>query len=104
MTTPGDGTHILVLRSVTPATSAFTDPVADYEIIHPASCPEREFWPGGTDFDCVVAYHERELGIGAFLDPALPPGRYEIEPWASKTWTDCGWEYDAGLEIGARCP
>lgn len=26
------------------------------------------------------------------------------EPWSSKSWTDCGWEYDAGIEVEQRAP
>lgn len=35
-------------------------------------------------------------------DPAVVP--VTVEVWASKSWTDCGWEYDAGLDVQQRGP
>lgn len=28
----------------------------------------------------------------------------DVEPWGSKSWTDCGWEYDAGINLEQRGP
>ena len=48
---------------------------------------------------CYPAHHEAEIGWGEFSN--LPPGRHEIESWATSYQTNhgTGIEYDAGITL-----
>lgn len=44
-------------------------------------------------------YRHRDDPDGWEWAEPLAPGLYPVEAWAHRTWTDCGWEYDAGLDL-----
>lgn len=43
-----------------------------------------------------------EAGRHLLSEPAIVP--VTVEVWSSKSWTDYGWDYDAGLEVEQRGP
>ena len=63
-------------------------PAPHYELEHPVECND-------------LPYGQRcsldEIGDDR-TDWPTKPGTYNISSWASKTWTDMGWEYDAGVQ------
>lgn len=62
---------------------------------------------GGPEADaeaCILMstgsyfFHDGEIDSGLYED--LAPGVYALldgQPWSDKSWTDCGWEYDGGI-------
>jgi hypothetical protein len=74
-------------------------------IQHSSGCPTEEL--GNDDgkytiYRCDVAHHEDGLDLDEYFETKkLAPGKYPIEAWASKSWTDYGWEYDGGLTFAA---
>lgn len=45
---------------------------------------------------------EVEAGRHKLTEPAVVP--VTVEVWSSKSWTDYGWDYDAGLDIEQHGP
>jgi hypothetical protein len=110
MTDPGE--HVLVVHET------YDD---GFDIEHAADCPyEDEPTPDGGSvrwWRCGVEAMLQSAGLDAFFihrdDPdtakkvcagrhvqALEPGRYPLATWVTRYWTDSGYEYDAGLDIG----
>lgn len=76
------------------------------DIEHSDDCPMEDVeYPDMTvrHYRCAVESIDMDgKGLAEWFDTAhLASGRYPIEYWSSKTWTDYGWEYNAGLSFAA---
>lgn len=75
-------------------------------IQHHKDCPTVEIGNDDgkyTDYRCEVAHHEDGLDLDDYFETKkLAPGKYPIEAWSGKNWTDYGWEYDGGLTFAAK--
>jgi hypothetical protein len=92
-----NGDHFLV---VSDEIDPETDKLA-LEVEHPKACPLVEFdgFDGGyKDYTCAALEAITE-GYADGAEELEKPGRYLIEPWGCKTWTDYGWEGDGGVYL-----
>lgn len=105
--------HTLIVHSVRLPSGPLDDGDLDYEIQHPAACTKSVYTyefatvggesPTVTEWDCEVYDHETESGLASSLrragTPITEPGTYQIQGWGSKSWTELGYEYDAGVGL-----
>lgn len=89
-----NGDHFLV---VSDKLDPDTDKLA-WEIEHPKDCPLVDYDGEYKDYACAA----REAMVEGYADGAEElekPGRYLIETWGDKSWTDYGWEHDGGVYL-----
>jgi hypothetical protein len=98
-----EGQHFLIVHE---------EPDDGMDVEHPADCPTDTIYGGDVQIHtCGVGRHADEFGLDMFFHRDEPhphafgysqlvaPGRWPIEMWAERTWTELGWEYDAGLTL-----
>jgi hypothetical protein len=101
--------HTLIVHEVEPLTGD-EDPgyreLGDYNLEHPPSCKQEEFYGGRVlDYTCDVAHEERACGLAASLHysgtPVTEPGTYRIQSWGRKyyVWDYGAWEHDGGVGV-----
>lgn len=75
-------------------------------IEHPSECPTEVVLLGNDEVEYMVyrcSVSDDDYDLEDYFDTKnLAPGKYPIEAWGSKTWTDYGWEYDGGLVFSAE--
>ena len=70
-----------------------------------AKCPAHVgdvFLDDGTEMICAEFDDGVVVGGGRHNSPVALVVPVSVEVWGSKTWTDMGWDYDAGIEIWPR--
>jgi hypothetical protein len=63
-----------------------------------------DLYPDGTEMLYVELDDGVQVEAGRHNSPVALIAPVTVEVWSSKTWTDYGWDYDAGLDVEPRGP
>lgn len=70
------------------------------DVEHDKSCPIIEYGTGANKYYGYTCGVPGDNELENYFDiEELAPGKYPIEAWSQKTWTDYGWEWDGGLRF-----